>query len=244
MGKIKKVLGVFILSMVLFIPGVLADDMSDAFKKALTNGKLVIDSVPPRTEDEAYFIVSELPFYELDQTYKYDEKDGYFMIDISTCNDDYTVCDLSLNNFNGPGSETHEVEIVYNYDANIYSRLSSMFETFNVDDDIVYTISDLELINYWMNITSDADDNLDNYSLALKSDLNYINTDFYISNRAGDDTDFYNLRRGIAIFSYNGIVYHINSFLGTEASNIIYVNDDTASTKEAILEAAIKRIKD
>lgn len=242
MKNFKKIfLGFVVLSSMLFIPNVKATEMSNTFKKALTNGKLVVNSVPPKDIDDAYYILGEYPFYDLDQTYRFDENEGYFMIDASTCNTTFTVCDMTL--WNGSSNETHEVEIVYNYDADIYAKLSNSLSAFSKDRDVVFTIADMELLNYWSNVTREDDDHLDGYSLELKKALNYINTDFYVSNRAGDDTDFYNLRRGIAIFSYNGVIYYINSFMGTEASNVIYISEDTLSTKEAIIEAVSNRIK-
>ena len=226
--KKLNLIGVFIILMVCFMPNVFAASISDNFKTMLNeDGKFHVKSVPPKNIEDAYFILGELSFIDV-HTYEpiYDTSVGFFDLDVDSCNDKYTKCSLKMYDGTHKLIEEHEVEIVYDYDEDILSKLKDFIDNFP-DGLEEFEVRDMELINYWMNAYLD-DDHLDSYSGELQSYLDYSNIDFYVSNRAGDDTEFYHLRRGIATFSYEGVIYYMNNFLGTKANNIIYVPDDTA----------------
>ena len=237
----KKIFGIIVLILAIILtPKVFAEEMNEAFKLVLNEeGKLIIDSIPPKDYEEAIYIIEERTFYDNEYNPKYDfEKYGELSINLDTCDEKYTKCTMYLREYMGTNIiEQHDVEIVYNYDKEILTKLNNLISNFpkNIEN---FEITDLELINYWMNIKDEEDDHLDNYSGQLKSYLNNANIEFYVSNRAGDDSPFYNLRKGIATISYKGTIYYIDTFLGTKAENVIYVEDDTTD----VLARAQERI--
>ncbi len=237
----KKIVGVFVLLLGLIcIPKVFAEETKTVADFILNEkGQLVVNSIPPKDYDEAIALIGDYTFYNKDASPKYDaEKYGEGSIEMDTCNENYTKCKLVVREYMSPDIIFEkEVEIVYNYDENIKKQLEELIKNFPKDIEN-FEVSDLELINYWMNIKDELDDHLDNYSGQLKSYLNHANIDFYVDNRAGDDSSFYNIRKGIATLSYDGIIYYVDTFLGTKATNIIAVPDDTTD----VLVAAQKRI--
>lgn len=226
--KMKKILFLMMmlllaLSIMMVLPNkVFANEMSDEYKKLLNeDGKLVIDSIKPSNEDE-FISVFELLVL----------KDGMSYSNIAN---DFSSCDLTFNN------ETHTVEIAYNYNKNIKSKLNGLVKNFpsNVS---YFKVQDMELINYWANTTKDGEDTFTYYSGELKSYLNNYNVSFQVDNRAGMDGYLLTERIGIFLVKYNGITYYMNSTLGARGEHIIYVPTTTGDSKEELMAAAQKRI--
>lgn len=233
--KSKKVLLslLFLFSITLLMPmfnKVFAVEMSDTFKRILTDGKLVINSVEPTSADDANFLIGEY----VSTTYE------GFWADVNTCNDDFTSCDITYD-YMGENEETHTVSIVYNYDKNVKTLINNYTNKFPSNK--VFMVKDMELINYWLNYQED-NEHFEDYSSELKAYINYRNFDFSVSNRAGEDSDFLTARIGIATFLHNNKIYYVNNNMGTKGEHIIYVPDGTGNTAEALMEAAQKRIDD
>lgn len=227
--KNKKILVMFallIMSFVVCISNfVYAETMSDNFKKILTDGKLLINSVEPKSIDEAYIIIGEY----------IDAKYPNFYADISTLDKDYLHCDIVYND--EKTQETHNVEIVYNYDKKIKSSVGKYLK--QIPENIEYfNVRDMEVINYWIN--SNEVNNLINYSDEFKKYLNYKN--FNTEIRMGDDEEFQTFAAGSASFNYNNTTYGVINYIGTNAKHIIYVPEDTAITKDAIIKAVKERL--
>lgn len=155
--------------------------------------------------------------------------------------DDLSSCDFTIN-YGKANEETHKVEIVYNYDENVQKTVNDVFSKIPKDKKN-FEVRDMELISFWANNAGNDDDStLSNYSGELKEYFENSNIDFFVDVRAGGGSPFSTTRIGIGVFKCNGIIYNINPALGTVANHIIYVPDDTPDTKEAITEAAQKRI--
>lgn len=200
---------------------------SEEFKKLLNkDGKLEINAVVPASEED--FLV----YFEV-LIYKEGEHRWYDCI-----SNDFSSCDLTAC------GETHTVEIVYNYDPKNKEKMQSFIKNFPKDIEY-FKVEDMELINYWVNNADKEDsESLDMFSGELKSYLNYNNIEYYVDNRAGLDGPLVTLRKGMAIFKYNDIVYYVDGFLGTKAEHIIYVPNETGTSKEELIAAAQKRINE
>lgn len=230
MKNIIKFLGVLVISLFLMPINTLAEEMSEGFGENLNkDGKLELKTIRPRTDDEAMIILGD---------YLYATTEEIF-IDYETCNDDYTRCTLSYN----PGwtldqSETHEVDIIYNYDENI-KRIIDGYSSRIPEELEYFEVRDMELINFWVNGKGDVE-TLINYSSHLKEYLDYKN--FIIDLRMGSDAPFYTMASGIANFTYDEVLYGVRLGTGVKADHIIYVDEKTGNTKEELAEAAQKRI--
>lgn len=203
-------------------------EKSDEFKSILNlnkEGKLVVNGVKP-TDENTFMIYFELLIYKENEFINYEN-----------LAEDFSSCDFIVN------GEAHNVNIVYNYNNAIKQQMDSFIKKFPSDIEY-FKVRDLELINYWVNNVGKGEtESLDMFSGELKSYLNYKNMKFYVDNRAGDNGPFYTERIGIAVFKYNDVIYYIvNESLGTRAEHIIYVPNETGSTKEDLMKAAQKRI--
>lgn len=202
-------------------------EKSEEFKSILNlnkDGNLVINGVKP-TDENTFMAYFEFLIYKENA-----------MMNYENLAEDFSSCDFTVN------GETHNINIVYNYDNTVKQQMNNFIKNFpsNIE---YFKVKDLELINYWVNnVSKDETMSLDMFSGELKSYLNYKNMKFYVDNRAGDNGPFYTLRLGIAVFKYNDIIYHIDDRLGTRAEHIIYVPNETGSTKEELIKAAQKRI--
>lgn len=233
MKNIKKIIGVFIISALLFVPNVFADELSDTFLSVTENGKFVVNSVPPLAGDEPYVYLIEGNIQhqtEEDIEYYYDTTNGTIGVKTETCNATYTKCTFVRYDNNYNEVESHELDIVYNYDEDINADLGEMLA--NVADS--YEVNDLEIINAWLN----EGVSLINFSGDFKHDIGYKN--FSIVVAAGADEPLMTVRMGIARFEYNGISYRNIGMLSAEMAHLIYVPTDTADAN--ILSVAQARI--
>lgn len=212
------------------------------FDGVLENGKLIIPSIRPTTDEEAttliteyYFIDKGMDFYSVDG--EHDAEGNQWAL---ACNEDYSKCRLKYDDMNGD-VETKVVDIEYRYDQNIKKIVDTYTKKLK-DEEQFYQIKDMELVNFWNN--SEDVDNIDQYSTELKEIFDYSNFTFFVDNRAGDSCKFYEMRLGIASIRYEGTIYYVNESLGTRANYILYVPSDTENTDEALIKAVQKRIDD
>lgn len=199
-------------------------EQSNNFKKYLNkDGKIEINSIKPSNEDEFWALFELL----------ISDNDGMYASNISK---DYSSFDLTVD------YETHTVEVVYNYDNSVKTKLQELADKFtdNLDN---FKVQDMELINYWVNtLELDAYSEFANYSGELKAYINNYNVKFKFDARAGWGAPLYTENLGIYLITYDNVVYCIKYCIGLEAEHIIYVSSDTENTKEALMEAAQKRI--
>lgn len=214
-------------------------EYSDEFTKLFPDNKLVINSVPPASEDGLLSVTYDLSF-------EYAEKYGVeILFNPAGFSDDYSKCEVEFTGADG-STETHTLNVVWNYDSATYEKAKALIENFPEDIEF-FNVTDLELINYFINIDPDSEDTVDslaNYSSQLKSYLKNSNFSFDVDVQAGSDDTFVTERTGIAKLTYNGTVYYTNPSLGAKGEHAIYVPASTGDTAEELLAAAQKRIDD
>lgn len=221
--------------------------MSEKFKQILTDGKLVIPSVTPANEMEAMkFAFAALYPYQSEET-------DFFPTPIAD-----NIYDIYYYNYTDNTDEVHRVEAVYTGSANneAVTKARAFAANLPVDpaDPYVSTfrIVDLEVINMWASgfdpnaISSKYLTGMANYSGELKKYLGNANLDFkvvYVG--AGDDTDLFTVSIGDSVISVNDVICASPEMnVKAQAEHVIYVPDGTATTKEALMSAAQKRINE
>lgn len=210
--------------------------MSENFKNYLNKeGKFVIDAVKPNDRNEWIYMYEVL----------FDKKG--IRADIEYLSEDLSSCEIIITDNKGI-PETHKVEFIYNYDKKIKEFVDEITKKIPKDNETPYmfNVKDMELINYWLNgykedINGDRSI-FDNYSSEFKEFVDYKNFTFFIDNRLGADPEFFTLRGGIALIQYKGTTYYVNELVGTIGKHILYVPEDTESTKEALKVAVQKRV--
>ena len=229
----KKILAIILsLIMVLTMVPVVAFaetiEMSDEFKSILNeDNKLELDCAPPKDLDEAYILIAEYLAVELGWEYE-----------VSSFNADFTTVVINYygdgreNNF----TESHTVPIQYNYDA----RINNVIDSLSKDISQSYTVTDLELVNYFIN--KGNKDGLVYYSGDFRECFGYNNISFDISERAGDDLPLLIYREGVGTVTYDGTAYAAFQPIKAVGEYIVYVPDGTEDTPKAYAEAAQKRI--
>ncbi|MGN0436847.1 MAG: LPXTG cell wall anchor domain-containing protein [Wujia sp.] len=221
---------------------------SDAFKKMLSSdGKLVINSaITPNDWAEAFILGSAaVEKYSTDQ------------IDIYANPADYEAgtFDLYYNDFNTGVTEVHRVQAVYtgSLDNKVIVKAQALAEGLPLNNgNAFFRVKDLEVINMWVSGFNPEAENtyflekMVNYSGELKQYLGNSNFDFsVVYGGAGYDTDLYIGFLGDSVISSNGSICAIPSpWIETQVQHVIYVPDGTATTKEALIAAAQKRIND
>lgn len=224
MRKIKlfTVMLAFILCSILTTT-VFATEMSNEFKKILTDGKLVVKAYKPTNAENAALLLD---------LYLMDNYEG-FSIDSTTFNSDFTSCELEYN------SEKHVVNIEYKYDAELKKIVDGYMEKI-VARNKKFEVDDLELVNFWINAKGDPE-YLMNYSTELNKMIGYKN--FTIRSRMGSGAEFEAVSAGFDI-KIGDTTYAMTSDpkIGTKANHVLYVPSDTAETKEALIAAIQSRI--
>ena len=214
-------------------------EYSDEFTKLFPDNKLVINSVPPANEDELFNVALIL-------VNEYMEKYGVWLFpDLDSFNDDYSKCEVAFVGADGL-EEIHTLNLFRNYDSATYEKAKALIENFPEDIEF-FNVTDLELINYFVNSDPDSEDTVDslaNYSGQLKGYLKNSNFSFDIDVWEGSDDTFVTERTGIAKLTYNGTVYYVNPFLGAKGEHAICVPSSTGDTAEELLAAAQKRVDD
>lgn len=196
------------------------------------DGKFVMNAVKPESEDEAYWLFNETEY--MDETYPDFSFDSF--------SNDYQTCEISYkyDYTTQTVQEKHVVEIIYNYDKTVKSMVDGMVSKFPAGEEFdgyYFAVKDMELLSWWVN-SGDINTMID-YSGELKSYINYKN--FQIDCRKGNDEAFVTEASGVAPFIYDSITYKLVT-MGVRGKHIIYVPDETAATKEALMTAAQKRM--
>ncbi|MDO4743179.1 MAG: hypothetical protein Q4B04_03985 [bacterium] len=208
-------------------------EMTDEFSAALTDGKLVFNYAKSAVTDETTFLIAE--------EFWYDHPD--FFINFESFNADLTKISLGLY-INTPKEEYHTVDVVWNYEESVWQAAQSFVDKFPEDREW-FSVSDLELVNYWVYHNPDSEvESFANYSGELKSILNNSNFLFQVEDRAGSDSPYCTVTIGSAKLIHDGAVYFTADRLGARGEHIIYVPESTANTKDALVAAAQKRIDD
>ncbi len=208
-------------------------EMSDEFSAVLTNGKLVFNYAKSAVTDETIFLIAEEFWYDHPE----------FFLDFESFNDDRTKITLGLNN-DTYKEELHTVDVVWNYDDSVLQAAQSFVDNFPEDREW-FSVSDLELVNYWVYHNPDSEvESFANYSGELKSILGNSNFIFQVEDRAGSDHPYCTVTIGSAKLIHDGTVYFTADGLGARGEHIIYVPESTANTKDALVAAAQKRIDD
>lgn len=219
-----------LLVMLLLTSGVKAETMSDSFKSYLNEkGEFVVNSIKPTNDEE---------FWSIFETLYFDAKNENLLLYAELLNADYTSATITYL----PGTEkeeVHTVKLVYEYDADIKAMVDGYIKEIPEDKNY-FDVTDMEVINFIYNGKGD-ETNLSKYSGELKKYIEYKN--FSIDIRMGENAKFLTAAAGIASFSYNDTFYGMLSGpRGAEAKHVIYVPDSTEDTKEALMQAAQKRI--
>ena len=207
--------------------------MSEEFKSILNeDGKFVMKSVVPASEDEAYWFFNEMEhMWDKYPDFRFD----LFSEDFKSCTIYYKY-DWATDT----SQESHVVDIVYEYDSDIKTMVDGMISEFpdgGEEGGYYFAVNDMELLSWWLN--SGEINTMIDYSGELKSYINYKN--FTIDCRMGMDAEFLTEASGMAPFMYDGVVYS-NVEMGVRGKHIIYVPDGTEVTKEALMAAAQKRV--
>lgn len=223
--KLKTITFIFMAFLICGVMNVNAEGMSTEFAAVFPNGKYIMPSIAPTSEHEANFLLTEY----------ISMKHSNFRVDLESCNENYTQCDVCYNcSPMEDDGEIHSVGFEYSYNEAIKAKIDGYVENIPADK-TDFMVKDLELINYWLNLTG----NMINFSGELKSYID--NKNFYNDFRLGDGGEFRTYFGGIAKFEYKGTMYHIRD-MGVLANHVIYVPDNTESTKEALMAAAQARI--
>ncbi len=230
----------------------LSYDYGTEFSAILNDDRtLSVKRVKPEDNGEAM-----IPFIE-ELYYKYTEVDGNPIVFYNeTYNLEEGSMYASLINANGGEVlETHKIIFSFEYDDEIKQIVdgivSKMPEAEGEDEHYYFTVSDLELINYWLTCYEYYDPEIDeyffddniedliNYSGEFKQFIDYKN--FKLDPRMGDGDFFYTMVGGFAEFKYRDTVYAVKP-IGAKAEHIIYVSDETGDTPQELMAAAQERI--
>lgn len=239
----KRILSILLVAMMLvtLLPMTAfatEEEMSDEFKAILNEeGQYVVNTIVPTTEFEKGMYLFEYVLLMTDET---------VWVDDFTYDEETSTCDVTLvGEF---VDETHNVEIVFNYDENVKNDIDALVTTFP-EEETFFHVKDMELINYWLTRTGtenvdESGGGLDNFSSELKALLGNKNYKFFVDNRAGLDCIFMTERMGVAWLMHDDVAYYVDTALGTKAEHIIYVPDETGDSPEELLAAVQKRVDD
>ncbi len=232
---LKEIFGVFVVMVctLLIVPNnVDAEEMSTEFKSLLTeDGKLIVRGVKPEKSDDLYFLFEFL--FLTDENGEYTNT-GYGWDNFS---EDMNTVDFTIN-MGETNEETHTVSIEYIYDKDIKSMVDGFLSKIPANLEY-FNVRDMEVINFWVNGKGNVE-NLINYSSELKNYFDYKN--FAIDLRMGEDGKLETYASGVANFSYDKTIYGVRDGLGVSAKHIIYVDENTGTTKEELISAVQKRI--
>ncbi len=216
-----------------------SQQMSKEFSKVLTNGKLVFNFAKPTSiDDEMVWIAAE----------SFALNNDSFLLNPDTFTEDFSKVELKMFPFS-ENEETHIVDVVWNYDANVLEASKSIVENFP-DEWATYIsleLSDLEFVNYCVYnkpVHNNYNGALANYSSKPKDAMGGSNFYFEVQLHGQGNPLFYTTNGGTARLMHNNIAYYAVGGINTKANHAIYVPENTADTKEALMAAAQKRIDD
>lgn len=226
------IITVFSLLSPVFCPKAYAkDDMSPAFKKVLNGGKLVLRSAPPADQDD-YLFYSAMDKFMLENP-----DFGLSIVDEETT----SKVTLTLRN-GGDNEESHVVDVVWKYNPKVWEEAKKIGANFPASG-AVPDLTDMELVNYWAYHNPNAFwQTLVNYSGELKAIVKNTNFTLLSQSHGGPREPFYTGTGGPAALCHNKTLYYAVGSIGVSAQHIIYVPENTADTKQALLAAVQKRI--
>lgn len=226
MKNIKLLKLFVILTLFLFPNNVKANETNEEFKRLITEeGKMEVKSIEPKTIEEARLLLGDYTLYE--QTI------GEFSIDMDSCNEDFTKCNVIENKTN----EKYLVDITYNYDKKIKKQIDEYVK--KIGDKNFFKVRDMEIVNFWINAKGD-ETLIKDYSNELKELFDFKNFVFDI--RLGTPEMFLRSTGGQGNIVYDGTIYHFGGHMDVEGKHILYVSEDTGNTKEELVSAIQKRI--
>ena len=209
-------------------------ETTDEFASLVPNNTITFDyATPTSKDDEALFLIAETLYEE--------NSDLYF--DPMSFSDDFKTCEIGIN-MDTAKEEVHAVNVKWNYNGKVLDVAKTYIENFPTDRNW-FTVSDLELVNYYANYNPDAEnESFANYSGELKAIFNNANFTLEVETRGGGDAPFYTETIGSAKLMHDGKVYFSAGMLGARGEHLFYVPENTASTKDALTAAVQKRIDD
>lgn len=230
----------------------LSAEYSEAFAAILNDeNKLPVKRIKPSLEGEGIWLFAE----QLYMDYTYVETNPITFYTDSYDPDEGSMYASRINPENGNIEETHKVIFSFEYNEEIKALVDQIVAQFpqpeGEDEHYFFSVSDLEVINYWLtcssyyDIAEDCymeDDNIEdliNYSGEFKKLIDYKN--FKLDPRFGDGDFFFTLVGGTAEFKNSGTVYGTVT-VGARADHIIYVPETTGDSAEELLAAAQSRI--
>lgn len=212
-------------------------EFSNEFVKHLTDGKLVFNYTTPTSADDSNLWLAVEEFNM--------NHEGEIYLSPESFNSDFSKCELGIHT-ETYREEIHTVDVVWNFDSEVKKVADKYTEKFPQEGEW-FDVTDLELMNYWVNRSSDSESDIDtlpNYSGELRAILNNSNFLFAVDIRGGADDVFYTERIGSAKLMHNGKVYFSSGMLGARAEHAVYVPDTTGNTADELIAAAQKRIDD
>lgn len=254
----KSIIAIMLIVVCAFVcpnMGYASEEMSDEFKAILTDGKLVVPSVKPTTEDEAWVFVNAY----LKNNFSTDNGvwlEGWFEgQDFSKVTIHYGVLNLNRVDVSEPFykyEEKHTVDVEYKYTEKPQIKQKVLEYVNRAAEKDSFELRDLEIINYWLYGYDENDrigvrnqTSMANYSSEFRGFLNYSNISAQFDEpRAGANTELFNTYRSPIAFCYDGIYYGGNAAISMIIKSIIYVPNDVEDTPEMLLQAAQKRIND
>ena len=209
-------------------------ETSDEFAKLVPNNTITFDYAPPKSlEDEWIFLLAE----------ELCEKTPELNFNPESFSSDFKTCEIGIN-MDTAKEEVHAVNVKWNYNEKVLDVAKTYIKNFPTDRNW-FTVSDLELVNYYANYNPDAEnESFANYSGELKAIFNNANFTLEVETRGGGDAPFYTETIGSAKLMHDGKVYFSAGMLGARGEHLFYVPENTASTKDALTAAAQKRIDD
>ncbi len=221
-------------------------ELDAIFEEIAPDGKMLVNCVEPDSVEAAEsMITASLPIYDDYELYGYMyEGQGYLYIQ-------------SVENYEV--NKTYEVEYSFlEADENVIAilteligdKLSFSWEELEEDYDKIFVVEDLDSINYLYNVQSTinpvaAVNSIANYSSRLHNLTGNANVDFLFDVRAGGSMSMFTEPFiGPMNVVYDGVIYGNINPVGYRLNKIIYVPNDTAKTRDALIAAAKKRISE
>ena len=232
MKKLNKIIGslVIVLALIL-VPKIVSATTID---EMIESGEVHVKSVEPTDMMFMYFI-SDL----------FNEEFPGYSIDASSCNDDYTICDIVKQGY----VVIEGAKIIYDYDPAVKKVADSLIKNLDTEKNNLFFLNAVEYIEYydasyrmyreWYEENGDNEDaiepeplNMGDYSSELKKFFQYKN--FRIRVGMGEDATFYFTQAGHTTFIYNGTLYGVSDMITVVYRNVIFIPEDTTDIEEAI----------
>lgn len=237
MRRLKDVLGVFVVGLTAifaFCGNVHAEEMSEEFLKYLNDkGEFVVNAAKGDEEDLAMYL-----------DFKYTNADLGYSVCWDKIAEDLSSFEFGINCWGGEVEpEKHTVKLKFNYDPEVSKTINDYLDE-AINGKTKFSVSDLELVSYWLNSSGENNNNLALYSSELKKLLDYKNIQLFTDSRAGGSIPFTTGNAGFGSFQVDGISYRVEPTIGAYVEHIIYVDENVGDTQEDIVNAVQKRVDD